>query len=167
MTNPKTGKPYLNKILAGTSAAVLACATVGSILTSPDSPTYRALKKPTWQPPAVAFPIAWTALYVDIAIVNARVLTDLLAEDRNGEARSLATALGINLALNAGWCGVFFRTDRLWLAAAWAAALAGSSWDLVRRAAASSPARGAALAPYGAWTTFATALSTRIAHLNK
>ncbi|MDR7329940.1 TspO/MBR family protein [Corynebacterium guangdongense] len=167
MTNLKTQRPYLNKILAGTSAAVLVCATVGSILTKPDSPSYRALKKPTWQPPAPVFPVAWTALYADIAVVNGLVLTDLVAEKRNREARSLATALGVNLALNAGWSGVFFRANRFWLSAVWAGVLAGSSWDLVRRAAASSPARGAALAPYGLWTTFATALSTRIAQLNR
>ena len=167
MTKQKAKNPYLNKILAGTGAAVLACATVGSILTKPDSPTYKTLKTPTWQPPAAVFPVAWTALYTDIAVVNSRVLTDLVAEERTKEARSLATALGINLALNAGWSGVFFRTRRLWLAAAWAAVLAGSSWDLVRRATESSPARGSTLAPYGLWTTFATALSTRIAQLNR
>ena len=163
----QTGKyPYLNKVLAGTGAAVAACAVVGSLLTKPDSTSYKALRKPSWQPPAAVFPVAWTALYLDIAIVNARVLTDLLAEQRRGEAQEHAAALALNLTLNAGWCGVFFRSRKVWLAAAWAGVLAGSSWDLVRRAARSTPARGAALAPYGLWTTFATALSTRIAQLN-
>lgn len=167
MTKPSEKNPYLNKITAGVGAAVVACATVGSILTKPDSPTYKVLKKPSWQPPAAVFPVAWTALYADIAVVNSRALTDLVAEERTEEARSLATALGVNLALNAGWTGVFFRTRKLWLSAAWAGALAGSSWDLVRRVSKTSPARGAALAPYGVWTTFATALSTRIAQLNR
>ncbi|HHW83690.1 MAG TPA: tryptophan-rich sensory protein, partial [Actinomycetales bacterium] len=43
------------------------------------------------------------------------------------------------------------------------AALAVSSADLVRRTWRASRANGALLAPYAAWTAFATVLSTEIA----
>lgn len=111
--------------------------------------------------------MAWTLLYADIAITNGATLTDLLEKGKKSEAKELAGALGVNLALNAGWCGAFFRSQNTVLSVVWAAVLAGSSWDLVRRNAKVDTARGEALAPHGLWTTFATALSTRIAQLNR
>lgn len=159
-------KKYANKISFATSGAVAACAGVGTALTDPDNGWYKSLKKPSWQPPAAAFPIAWTLLYVDIAAVNSMILTDLAEEKKADEAREHATALGINLVLNAGWCGLFFRSKRPVVAAVGAGALALSSADLTRRAHKSSTGRGLALAPYAAWTAFATALSTAIAVKN-
>ena len=48
-----------------------------------------------------------------------------------------------------------------------AAVLAASSADLTRRAASADPKLGAALAPYPAWTSFATVMSADIARLNR
>ncbi|HSN42965.1 MAG TPA: NAD(P)H-binding protein, partial [Propionibacteriaceae bacterium] len=48
--------------------ATLACAAAGSALTTPDSDWYRGLRKPFFQPPAVAFPVVWTALFAAIGI---------------------------------------------------------------------------------------------------
>ncbi|WP_083291037.1 TspO/MBR family protein [Corynebacterium sp. HMSC06G04] len=45
--------------------------------------------------------------------------------------------------------------------------MTASSADLVRRAWKSAPERGALLAPYTAWTGFATVLSAEIARLNR
>ena len=44
--------------------------------------------------------------------------------------------------------------------------LAASSADLVRRAHKASPEKGVVLAPYAAWTGFATVLSAVIARRN-
>lgn len=151
--------------LVQTSAAVAACATVGTLLTDPENPHYKKLDKPAWQPPKLAFPIAWTALYVDIAVVSALVISEQ-ERQRQGSSRPYWRALGINLVLNAGWCGLFFRLRRPWVAAVGAGALTLSSADLVRRAWQTSPRHGAALSPYAAWTGFATALNTSIARRN-
>lgn len=159
-------KKYANGVTAATTGAVVAAAAVGTALTDPENRWYKSLRKPSWQPPAAVFPVAWTALYADIAAVNSMVLTDLVDTGQREQAKGHATALGVNLALNAGWCGLFFRSKRTWLAAAGAGALALSSADLTRRAYESSPARGVALAPYAGWTAFATALSTAIAAKN-
>jgi predicted metal-dependent RNase len=32
--------------------------------------SYRRLRKPSWQPPDVAFPVVWTALYADVAVTS-------------------------------------------------------------------------------------------------
>ncbi|MBS5998347.1 TspO/MBR family protein, partial [Corynebacterium sp.] len=94
-------------------------------------------------------------------------IADQLEAKETNAARSHASVLGFNLALNAGWCGVFFRSHRRKLAAIWAGALAISSADLVRRAWESSPERGVVLSLYAAWTSFATALSAEIACRNR
>src|SRR6478736_2815876 len=54
--------------LALTSAATVATVAVGSLATKPDSTWYRSLDLPDWQPPTLAFPIVWTALYAGIAL---------------------------------------------------------------------------------------------------
>lgn len=96
-------------------------------------------------------------------------LTIADAWERRGKKAAQAdiAALAGNLLLNAGWSGVFFRSGRRGLATAWAGVLAASSADLVRRAHRESPTRGLALAPYAAWTGFATVLTGGIARLNR
>jgi TspO/MBR family protein len=95
--------------LAQTAAAVAATAVVGSAASSDTrSPWYLALDKPSIQPPAVVFPIVWTALYADIAVTGAAVL-DRLDRDDPTEARAFRRALAANLVLNAAWSWVFFK----------------------------------------------------------
>ncbi|WP_156232542.1 TspO/MBR family protein [Corynebacterium occultum] len=158
--------PGFRGALLKTGAAVTTAATIGTILTDPENRWYKSLAKPSWQPPKAAFPIAWTALYTDIAVVSASVISAEEAKKENSSS-PYQLALSANLVLNAGWTGLFFRSRQPWLAAVGAAVLAGSSIDLTRRAWQSSPARGLALSPYAAWTSFATALSTSIAWMNR
>lgn len=155
------------RTLGTVGAAVAACSATGAVLTDPDNKNYRRLKLPSWQPPAALFPVVWTALYTDIAVVNSLVISDNLEDGDAKSARANAAALGANLVLNAGWTGVFFRSRRKKLAAAWAGALALSSVDMVRRAWKSAPERGVLLSPYAAWTSFATVLSGAIAKKNR
>lgn len=171
------------RIVASSAAAVLATMLIGSLATNPRSAWYASIRKPSWQPPGVAFPLVWTALYADIAWMTALARMDLAEaadreaanrEDANREdagarhaARAFRRAFAGNLVLNAGWSLVFFRGHRLLAAAGVAAALALSSADLVRRVGATSRERGVVLAPYAAWTAFATVLSGAIAWLNR
>jgi benzodiazapine receptor len=157
--------------LAWTTAATAAAAAAGSLATDPKDQWYRQLRKPGWQPPPLAFPVVWTALYADLAVSSAVVL-DSGGDDaqakaaQRGERAAYRGALAVNLVLNAGWSWLFWRARRPWLAAAECAVLAASSADLVRRSSRLSPAAGAALAPYALWCGFATVLSTAIARRN-
>ncbi|MEW1951869.1 tryptophan-rich sensory protein [Terrabacter sp. NPDC080008] len=152
--------------LALTSAATVVCVVAGSIATKPDSQWYRSLDLPDWQPPTLAFPVVWTALYADIAGGSTAVLNAYdKAGDREGRGRYLK-AFGTNLALNAAWSVLFWRSRRPWVAAAQAALLTASSADLARRAGLVSKGAGIALSPYAVWCGFATALSTAIARRN-
>ncbi|MCW1960303.1 MAG: tryptophan-rich sensory protein [Mycobacterium sp.] len=157
----------MRKALLGTGLATAAAAVAGSVSSRKGvQGWYTTIRKPAYVPPNAVFPIAWTALYVDIAATSAAVIERLRADGRNSEARGYVAALGANLALNAGWSWVFFGQRRLAPAAVAAAALAVSSADLTRRAAPAAAKLRAALAPYPLWCTFATVMSADIWRLN-
>jgi tryptophan-rich sensory protein len=61
---------------------------------------------------------------------------------------------------------MFFRAKNPPLAVAGALALASSSADVARRAAAAGPGKAIGLGAYAAWCGFATLLSAEIARLN-
>jgi tryptophan-rich sensory protein len=159
-----------------TAAAVAATAAAGGAATDPGSRWYRQLRKPDWQPPAIAFPVVWTALFADLAVSSAAALDSTATDDsfapadrglvRPREIRAYQGALAANLVLNATWSWLFWRSRRPWLAAAECAVLAASSADLVRRTYRLNRTAGVALAPYALWCGFATVLSTAIARLN-
>ncbi|AKK10366.1 tryptophan-rich sensory protein [Corynebacterium uterequi] len=154
------------KVGGAVGGAVAIAAAAGTALVKTDSLWYKMSRRPSWQPSPALFPIVWTALYTDIAVMSALHVADAIEAGDRAKVRSYGAALGTNLVLNAGWCGLFFRARRRWLSAAGAAALAASSIDLVRRLAKDAPERGVLLSPYAAWTSFATVLSATIAKLN-
>jgi tryptophan-rich sensory protein len=147
--------------------ATAACAVVGSVLTNPQSTWYEGLRKPWFQPPGFAFPVVWTLLYATTALGAAGTMAKLRDQGRDSEADSFRTAHRINLALNAGWSGAFFRSHSLGFATVWAAILAASSADLAKRAKAVSPTDSAPFVAYAAWCSFATLLSGSVAGLNR
>lgn len=153
------------RTLAPTALAVAATAVAGTLATRPavESSWYATLRKPPYQPPRQAFPIAWTSLYTDIAVVSAQTLDDAPPEVR----RSYIRALAVNLILNGGWSWLFFNQRRLGAAALTSGLLTASSADLTRRAAAVRGAKAAPLGLYPLWCAFATALSTHIWVLNR
>ncbi|MEU1744863.1 TspO/MBR family protein [Micromonospora arida] len=148
--------------LVKTAAAVTATAAAGATATDASSRWYQRLRKPTWQPPPVAFPLVWTPLYALIAVAGARVLDRTSETDRAAFTR----AYGLNLALNFGWSALFFKAHRPTIALAEIAALNASNLVLLRRASQADRVAAAALAPYAAWTLFATVLNGTIVRLN-
>jgi translocator protein len=147
---------------ATVTTAVTATAVAGSVATDPRSAWYHRLRKPSWQPPPAAFPLVWTPLYVLLAVGGVRALNGTAGADRAAFAR----AYGVNLLLNAGWTALFFRARNPKAALAEIAALNVSNALLLRRAAKADRLAGAAIAPYAAWTVFATCLNGAIVRLN-
>lgn len=154
-----------SRTLVPTALAVAATAVAGSLASKPavESDWYAKLRKPPYQPPSVAFPIAWTSLYTDIAVVSAATLDESPPEVR----RSYIRALTLNLVLNGSWSWLFFNRRKLGASAVAAGLLTASSADLTRRAAAVRGAKAAPLGLYPLWCAFATALSTHIWVLNR
>ena len=60
-----------SRIIGATTVGVIGNAVLGSAATDTKSWWYRTLRKPAIQPPSWLFPVAWTALYVDMAAVVA------------------------------------------------------------------------------------------------
>ena len=143
-------------------AAAVGAAVLGGVSTDPGSPWFRGLRLPSFYPPPQTFGIVWTGLYTGVAWAGGEVL----ARGDGRQRREFGRAFGVNMALNAAWSPIFFRAHRPWLATAEAAALTASTVDLARRAAEVHRPAGVALAPYAAWTAFATVLSGAIARLN-
>lgn len=158
----------MGKSIIATSLGTAAAAVVGSVASRRSVETwYPTLRKPRYVPPNAVFPVAWTTLYADIALTSAATIEKFRAAGDDGKARAYAGALGANLVLNAGWSWLFFKAHKLGPSAVVAGALAVSSADLARRAAAADPKFGAALAPYPLWCSFATLMSTDIWRLNR
>jgi benzodiazapine receptor len=154
--------------LGATTLAVGAAAGIGSIASKQGvTRWYSRLRKPGYVPPDGVFPVAWTALYTDIAVTSATAIDRLRASGRHDEARSYVVALAANLILNAGWSWLFFKYHKLGASAIGAVVLAASSADLARRTAAADPRAGAALLPYPLWCGFAAAMSGHIWVLNR
>lgn len=147
-------------------AAVTATAVVGSVLTNPTSRWYKTIDTPPWQPAPVVFPTAWTALYAGLWAASTATICELTEQGREDEARAYTRALGLNLVLNAGWSGVFFRGKAPLTSTVVAGALAASSADLARRGGQVRVHHAAVLGTYAAWCTFATFLSGSIARRN-
>ena len=136
---------------------------VGALSNSGDANRwYAALQKPWFQPPTLAFPVAWTILYAMLGFALAIVLSA-----RGSQLRVYAVALfAIAFAINLCWSPVFFGMHQPTLGFAvligmLAAAIAATvAFWRVRRAA------GLLMLPYLAWLVFAGALNWEIIRLN-
>ncbi|MEM6783831.1 MAG: TspO/MBR family protein [Bacteroidota bacterium] len=123
---------------------------------------YAALDKPGWTPPNWLFPVAWSVLYLLIAVAGWLVWREV---GFSGASKAF-TVYGLQLALNAAWSWLFFgRHDMglafldivgLWLAIA---LTMGLFW-------ATKPLAGALLVPYLLWVTYAAALNLTIWRIN-
>ncbi len=70
---------------------------------------YRALRKPRWTPPDLAFPIAWGILYLLMAIAAWRIY---MADDSPLRSAGLAV-YGVQLLANAAWSWLFFGRKQM------------------------------------------------------
>ena len=153
----RTPRPWI--ILAVFIVAVLGIGFLIGVSAGSGSPWYDSLNKPVFNPPSWVFPIAWSALYVLIAIAGWRVFMI----DPRGTAAKLWFA---QMLLNFAWSPVFFGAHLLWPALAvivlmW---LAIVGFMVVARRLDNLAAW--LFVPYLLWVSFAGALNLSIALLN-
>ncbi|MEL7026805.1 MAG: TspO/MBR family protein [Pseudomonadota bacterium] len=139
---------------------LLACGAAGATgAMFPPGAWYDALEKPSWTPPNWLFPVAWTLLYIAIAIAGARIAV----LPGNGLALALLAA---QFGFNTLWTPVFFGLRRMGaamvvLAILWALVaacmLAFFQLDLIA---------GLLFVPYLIWVTVAGALNWSVWRLN-
>lgn len=142
-----------------------AAGLLGNLATrrSVDSRWYREeLKKPSFQPPRGLFGPVWTTLYAAMARSAARVW-----QAPPSRARTAALALwGTQLALNGAWSVLFFGVRRPRWALFEVGALLASIAVYAAVAAKVDKKAAAMMAPYLAWTGFATVLNGTIVAQN-
>ena len=126
------------------------------------NPWFDALEKPGFMPPSLAFPIAWTTLYILLGLSLAMILNA-----RGAKGRGLAVAVfGVQLLLNLAWSSVFVAAHTVGLALGLIAGMIALSlvaaflFARIRRTAAWL------LLPYLGWLCFAGALTYEIDRLN-
>jgi benzodiazapine receptor len=125
-------------------------------------PWYRALVKPSWQPPDWLFGPVWTTIFI-LASVSAALAWRAAGETQRRMVVILFVANGI---LNVGWSLLFFHLKQPLLAGLevillWASIVA-LIWYVQRF---SRPAAWL-LVPYLLWVSFATVLNWTIVALN-
>ncbi|MGZ5871061.1 MAG: TspO/MBR family protein [Bradyrhizobium sp.] len=149
------------------SLSLLLCLGVGIIegqVTRPEIPTwYASLIKPSWTPPPLAFPIAWTLLYALMALSLWR-LWDL--EARSPARTKAMVWFFIQLALNALWSPVFFGLHGTRAALAIIIALLIAIAATILAAFRVDRLAAWLLAPYLLWVAYATTINMGVVAMN-
>ena len=127
-----------------------------------DNPWFAQLAKPAIMPPGIAFPIAWTVLYVLMGLALAMIINA-----RGSRLRGPALlAFVLQMAVNLAWSPVFFGMHQVVPALVIIAVLfvlvviTAVLFGRIRTAA------GVLLVPYLAWLAFAGALLFQFHTLN-
>ena len=158
--------PWLAALLAS-AAFVVPLALSRSTTPTPLHPRvffwYRGLRQPSFKPPDIAIPIAWTVIESALATAGYRLLRRPSSPARN---RSLAW-LAANVVGIGAWSRLFFGGRNLPASTLAAAALAGSGVAYVAESRKADAGAAAAGVPYVAWVAFATVLTAAIWRRNR
>jgi len=146
---------------AGAIAAIVV-AGLGATMTD-IGPWYRALHKPSWQPPDWLFGPAWTLIFGLTALSG--IVSWNSAPDR-ATREWIIGLFALNGFLNIAWTALFFRLRHPdWALAEVVLLWLSIGWLILRAARHSKPAR-LLLLPYLAWVSFAALLNFAVVQLN-
>jgi tryptophan-rich sensory protein len=149
--------------IAVSAGGYVLLALVGAWLTE-IGPWYRALKKPSWQPPDLLFGPAWSTIFTLAAWAAVRGWN---APGTDEQKTVLVAAFVANGLGNMAWSLLFFR----WQRPDWALVEVVPFWaTIVGMIVAVRPLDRTAvwmLAPYLGWVSFATVLNAAIVRLNR
>jgi len=141
---------------------LVAGSIIGGITSTSVEGWFLTIQLPSFQPPNIAFPIAWTILYLLMGTAAWLVWR----RHRFSGARSALTLFGVQLVLNLCWTPVFFGAQAILgglilIVVIWIAVLATmvAFWR-------KSAVAGLLFVPYLAWVSFATVLNFSIWQLN-
>jgi benzodiazapine receptor len=150
-------------ILAGALVLTFGAGQLGAVATYPNLvPWYEGLRKPWFNPPNLAFPIAWSILFVLMAVALWRVA--MLSD--GATRRGALAAFGVQLLFNVGWSFAFFgaRSPLLGMIEI-VPFFAAILWTVARFRPIDTLA-AALLYPYIGWVAFAGVLNFAILWLN-
>lgn len=153
------------KLYAAAIALPVAVGILSSLLTRGNMDIYDSLQTPPLSPPAVLFPIVWTALYILMGISSA-----LVRKNRASAPQAAAAGLkayGISLFFNFFWSLFFFNFRWLFFSFLWLMALLYLILRTIRFYQDVSPSAAYLQIPYALWVTFAGYLNAGIWALNR
>ena len=134
--------------------SVIVTALLGSHFTSESVQTeWYDCVRPSWSPPNVVFPIAWSILYLLLA------LSFGLSLERRYR---LESAFILNLCLNVAWCYLFFSKKALQASLGTIIALLGTIWFIIYKTGwqrENGLIIAALMIPYALWISFASILN--------
>lgn len=153
----KTIGPYVFFILLS-----LAVSGLSAMITRHGMPVYDQLEKPFFTPPALAFPIVWTLLYLLMGIGAARVW-----RTENTQRQHALFPFFVQLILNFFWTVWFFGLGKYLLAFFWLLALIAAILWMIRAFSKMDRWAGRLQIPYLIWCIFAAVLNLAIFFLNR
>jgi len=134
---------------------------LGALVVNAGMPAYQALEKPGFTPPDIVFPIAWSILYLLMAIGAARVW------NTHSRQRDRAIKLFLlQLVMNFLWNVWFFTLHWFLFAFVWLLALIVLIVLMIRDFSRIDVPAGRIQIPYLLWCCFAAALNLGVALLN-
>ncbi|MDP1604277.1 MAG: TspO/MBR family protein [Legionella sp.] len=125
-------------------------------------PWYQSLNKSSLTPPAPVFFIAWTLLYVMLAIV-AWILS---SQKQTSNSKTIIYLFALQMLMNWAWTPLFFQFHWLKFSAVWLIALTILNFILIIQAKARHKTITLLLIPYVIWLVFAAYLNITIALMN-
>ena len=157
---------------APAAVAVASCAFAVPLLLSlpavpaPNHPRvllwYKSLREPSFKPPDLLFPVAWTAIEAALALAGYR-----LSRAAASPAKTKALALwGWNIFMIGSWSQLFFKKHLLGVSTVAAAGLVATSAAFVHQANQIDRTSSRAGLPLLGWAAFATVLTATIWYMN-
>lgn len=149
-------------LLAGGWLVVVAVyAGLSRVWTDTDSPWYRSLTEPPWQPPDIVFGIIWPLNYLALAIVGV-----LVARNHPAIAQRMLAVFTVSVVFALGWSYLFSQQQSLVGSAISLILAAALTWVLIALAARAGRWYAGGLMVYALWMTLAASLSIGFAVLN-
>ena len=127
------------------------------------------MKKPSWYPPRIAFPVVWTLLYIAMGVASFLVWREMKRATDPKKAANAREALwwyGGQLLINLVWPLTLFGARSVTLAVATMLALIASVGCTIAAFVPVNRTAAWLMAPYGVWICFAFVLMCWIARAN-
>ncbi len=152
------------KILIISILSTLAAGGLSAFITRKNMNVYKTVAKPPLAPPPIVFPIAWTALYILMAVSFARAFA-ANEENKKEQDKSLALYCG-NIFMNFAWPIIFFNFRAFLPALIWLAGLFGVVAAMTANFGRKEKINAYLLVPYLLWLAFAGYLNAGIVCMN-
>ena len=138
---------------------------LSALLTRGNMDVYETLDTPPLSPPAILFPIVWTALYALMGVSSALAYQNLGKDGKDGRAGLRIYAL--SLVFNFFWSILFFNARACLFSFSWLLVLLALIVLTIVKYQRVSPAAAYLQIPYAVWVAFAGYLNFGIWFLNR